>query len=111
MADDDTKELLVIDFAKAEERVLANLGTTVADELARIYNLTVEEIKTAMDEGADLYKLAAAKKFGVPVDQVTAQQKNTIKLATLSKLYGGDGHVYNPEPGTGRLRRGSWPLY
>lgn len=111
MADDDTKELLAIDFAKAEERVLAHRDTTVEEELARIYNLTVEEIRTAVDEGADLYKLSAAKEFGVPVDQVTAHQKKVIKLAAFNKLYGGTDIEYNPGPGTGRIRERSWPRY
>ena len=40
-------------------------------------------------EGADLHKVTAAKVFGVQVDEVTKEQRQTAKVINFGALYGG----------------------
>jgi len=43
-------------------------------------------------EGADLHVVTASKVFGVPLNEVTAEQRKTDKIINFGALYGGGVH-------------------
>lgn len=69
------KLLLVVDYSAIEARVLAWL----ADELALL---------EAFRNGIDVYKLMAVHVFGIPIEQVTSEQRRICKQIVLGCGYG-----------------------
>lgn len=67
-------ELIVADYSSIEARALAFLAGQ-------------EDVLDAFRQGLDLYKVQAAKKFEVPYDQVTDDQRTFGKVGVLSCGY------------------------
>ena len=64
------------DYSNIEMRLAAEISGEPT--LLRLYH-----------EGADLHKVTASKVFGVPVDEVTKEQRQTAKVINFGALYGG----------------------
>lgn len=67
-----------IDFSVAENRVLAKIKKGLEDEVLGTNHGR---------QGVDLHRLAAARKFGVPYDEVTNRQRNAVKSEMHLLLY------------------------
>jgi DNA polymerase len=72
----DGHRFLICDFSSIEARVLAWLAGE-------------EEVLKAFRSGDDLYKIAAARIYGIPKDKVTKDQRQIGKVAVLALGYGG----------------------
>jgi DNA polymerase-1 len=70
------RALVECDYSNIEMRLAAEISGEPT--LLKLYH-----------EGADLHKVTAAKVFGVPVDEVTAEQRKTAKVINFGALYGG----------------------
>lgn len=70
------RALVECDYSNIEMRLAAEISGEPT--LLKLYR-----------EGADLHKVTAAKVFGVPVDEVTAEQRKTAKVINFGALYGG----------------------
>ena len=70
------RKLVVADFSQIEARVLPWLAGQL-------------DVLDAFRRGEDIYKLAAARIFGVPADAVTSDQRQIGKVAILALGYGG----------------------
>ncbi len=69
------RKLTVADFSQIEMRILADFS---ADEA----------LLSAFDSGADLHRMTASQMFGVPLDQVTPQQRASAKGLNYGLVYG-----------------------
>ena len=70
------RALVECDYSNIEMRLAAEISGEPT--LLKLYR-----------EGADLHKVTAAKVFGVPVDEVTTEQRKTAKVINFGALYGG----------------------
>jgi DNA polymerase-1 len=70
------RALVECDYSNIEMRLAAEISGEPT--LLRLYH-----------EGADLHRVTAAKVFGVPVDDVTKEQRQTAKIINFGALYGG----------------------
>ncbi|GAB6265573.1 MAG: bifunctional 3'-5' exonuclease/DNA polymerase [Methanothrix sp.] len=70
------RALVECDYSNIEMRLAAEISGEPT--LLRLYR-----------EGADLHRVTASKVFGVPVDEVTAEQRKTAKVINFGALYGG----------------------
>jgi DNA polymerase-1 len=70
------RALVECDYSNIEMRLAAEISGEPT--LLKLYR-----------EGADLHKVTASKVFGVPVDEVTAEQRKTAKVINFGALYGG----------------------
>jgi DNA polymerase I len=68
--------LVECDYSNIEMRLAAEISGEPT--LLRLYH-----------EGADLHKVTASKVFGVPVEGVTKEQRQTAKVINFGALYGG----------------------
>jgi len=73
---DPGRALVECDYSNIEMRLAAEISGEPT--LLRLYH-----------EGADLHKVTAAKVFGVSVDDVTKEQRQTAKVINFGALYGG----------------------
>jgi DNA polymerase I len=73
---DPGRALVECDYSNIEMRLAAEISGEPT--LLRLYH-----------EGADLHKVTAAKVFGVQVDDVTKEQRQTAKVINFGALYGG----------------------
>jgi DNA polymerase-1 len=73
---DPGRALVECDYSNIEMRLAAEISGEPT--LLRLYH-----------EGADLHKVTAAKVFGVQVDEVTKEQRQTAKVINFGALYGG----------------------
>jgi predicted P-loop ATPase/DNA polymerase I-like protein with 3'-5' exonuclease and polymerase domains len=69
------KKLIICDYSQVEVRVLAE----EADETV---------IKQAFKDGHDFHYATASAMFGVPIDQVTKEQRRLSKSLTFGQMYG-----------------------
>jgi len=70
------RTLVECDYSNIEMRLAAEISGEPT--LLRLYH-----------EGADLHKVTASKVFGVPVEDVTKDQRQTAKVINFGALYGG----------------------
>jgi DNA polymerase-1 len=70
------RALVECDYSNIEMRLAAEISGEPT--LLKLYR-----------EGADLHRVTASKVFGVPVDEVTAEQRKTAKVINFGALYGG----------------------
>lgn len=70
------RSLVECDYSNIEMRLAAEISGEPT--LLRLYH-----------EGADLHKVTASKIFGIPVDEVTKEQRQTAKVINFGALYGG----------------------
>jgi DNA polymerase-1 len=70
------RALVECDYSNIEMRLAAEISGEPT--LLRLYR-----------EGTDLHKVTASKVFGVPVDDVTKEQRQTAKIINFGALYGG----------------------
>lgn len=70
------RALVECDYSNIEMRLAAEISGEPT--LLRLYR-----------EGADLHKVTASKIFGVPVEEVTTEQRKTAKVINFGALYGG----------------------
>ena len=70
------RALVECDYSNIEMRLAAEISGEPT--LLRLYR-----------EGADLHRVTASKVFGVPVDEVTKEQRQTAKVINFGALYGG----------------------
>jgi DNA polymerase I-like protein with 3'-5' exonuclease and polymerase domains len=68
-------EFLFCDFSQIELRLAAQY-------------LGDEEMKQAFVDGVDFHSLTASRAYGIPVEQVTKNQRNLCKILNFSILYG-----------------------
>jgi DNA polymerase-1 len=81
---DPGRALVECDYSNIEMRLAAEISGEPT--LLRLYH-----------EGADLHKVTAAKVFGVQVDEVTKEQRQTAKVINFGALYGGGSHYLMDE--------------
>ena len=70
------RALVECDYSNIEMRLAAEISGEPT--LLKLYH-----------EGADLHRVTASKVFGVPVDDVTKEQRQTAKVINFGALYGG----------------------
>jgi DNA polymerase-1 len=68
-------ELLSADYSQIELRIMAHLSGDAA-------------LQGAFQEGADIHRATAAEIFGVPMKDVTADQRRYIKAVNFGLIYG-----------------------
>jgi len=73
------RALVECDYSNIEMRLAAEVSGEPT--LLRLYH-----------EGADLHKVTASKIFGVPVEEVTTEQRKMAKTINFGALYGGGVH-------------------
>jgi DNA polymerase I len=69
------RKLVVADYSQIEMRILADFSRD-------------EALLEAFDSGADLHRMTASQMFGVPLDQVTRQQRESAKGLNYGLVYG-----------------------
>jgi DNA polymerase I len=69
------RKLIVADYSQIEMRILADFS---ADEA----------LLSAFDSGSDLHRMTASQMFGVPLDEVTPQQRERAKGLNYGLVYG-----------------------
>jgi DNA polymerase-1 len=67
--------LVSADYSQIELRIMAHLSGDAS-------------LLRAFAEGADIHKATAAEIFGVPIDQVTGEQRRYIKAVNFGLIYG-----------------------
>ena len=67
--------ILSADYSQIELRIMAHLSCD-------------QHLVNAFKEGMDVHAATAAKIFGIPVDQVTAEQRRVAKTANFGIMYG-----------------------
>ena len=67
--------LVSADYSQIELRIMAHLSDDAS-------------LLRAFSEGADIHRATAAEIFGVPMDQVTAEQRRYIKAVNFGLIYG-----------------------
>jgi DNA polymerase-1 len=78
------RALVECDYSNIEMRLAAEISGEPT--LLQLYH-----------EGADLHKVTASKVFGIPVDEVTPDQRKTAKVINFGALYGGGIHYLMEE--------------
>ena len=73
------RSLVECDYSNIEMRLAAEISGEPT--LLQLYH-----------EGADLHVVTASKVFGVPLNEVTAEQRKTDKIINFGALYGGGVH-------------------
>lgn len=68
-------KLLAADYSQIELRIMAHLSQD-------------KGLLTAFAEGKDIHKATAAEVFGVPLDQVTSDQRRSAKAINFGLIYG-----------------------
>lgn len=69
------RELMTVDYSQIEMRIMAHLS---ADE----------GLIEAFNTGEDLHSFVAARAFGVPIDEVTAELRRRVKAMSYGLAYG-----------------------
>ena len=72
---DDNYVLLAADYSQIELRLIAELSGD-------------EAMKTSFLNGEDIHKSTAAKVFGIPLDEVTREQRSNAKTVNFGIIYG-----------------------
>lgn len=80
------KVLLGADYSQIELRIMAH----IADD---------PNLKKAFEEGVDIHSATAAKIFGIPIDQVTKQQRMVGKTMNFATMYGQGPHALGQQLG------------
>jgi DNA polymerase-1 len=68
-------KILAADYSQIELRIMAHLSGD-------------EGLRRAFDEGADIHRATASEVFGVPIDDVTGDQRRASKAINFGLIYG-----------------------
>ncbi len=71
----DNRKLIIADYSQVELRILAHITGD-------------QGFIDAFNSGADLHRVTAAQVFGVPLDEVTADQRSFAKRLNFGVVYG-----------------------
>ncbi len=88
---DDGRVLVIADYSQIELRILAE----VSDDPAFV---------TAFQRGDDLHRLTAATMYGVPMEEVTKEQRSDAKRINFGLMYGRGARSLSAQLGTDEER-------
>jgi len=88
-------KVLAADYSQIELRIMAHLSGD-------------ETLIRAFKEGADVHRATAAEVFGVPPDDVDANQRRAAKVVNFGLMYGMSAHGLSRALGIGRLEAGEY---
>lgn len=76
------KDLPCTDYTELEQRILQNLNSS---------DYVIAEIKEALSNGEDPYRVTASKIFGVSASEVTEDQRRYAKCIGFLAMYSSGG--------------------
>ena len=87
---DKGNKIVAADYSQIELRIMAHLSGD-------------EALLTAFAEGVDIHKATAAEVFGVPLQEVTAEQRRAAKAINFGLIYGMSAFGLAKQLGIGRF--------
>ena len=86
--DEEGRELRKLFIARADDRILLDADYSQIELRLLAHFSGCKELIEAYREGQDIHALTASQVFGVPIDQVTAQQRRAAKAVNFGIIYG-----------------------
>lgn len=86
--DEEGRELRKLFIARAEDRILVDADYSQIELRLLAHFSGCKELIEAYREGQDIHSLTASQVFGVPLGQVTPQQRRAAKAVNFGIIYG-----------------------